>query len=66
MPCQAVCINKKLAKCHTRDFTRFGESVSQRADKTSSLVRKLEAHKSCQLITCQKPLLMRGISLDCV
>lgn len=33
MPCQPACINKKLAKCHTRDFTRFGESVSQRADK---------------------------------
>lgn len=33
MLCQAACINKKLAKCHTREFTRFGESVSQRADK---------------------------------
>lgn len=25
MFCQAACINKKLAKCHTRDFTRFSE-----------------------------------------
>lgn len=33
MLCQAACINKKLAKCHTRYFTRLGGSVSQHADK---------------------------------
>ena len=33
MLCQAACNNKKLAECHTRDFTRFGESVSLCADK---------------------------------
>lgn len=60
-----VCAPEQDVKCHTWDFTRFGGKSQPACRQTSSLVRKrLEAQRSCQLITCQKPLLMRGISLD--
>ena len=64
-------INKKLAEVSHEIFYKVlgewgGGGGQPYWRQTSMLVRKREAHEGGQQITCQKPLLMRGISLDCV